>query len=231
MSDFLKPGPPGIPSNPDLRELVEGKRRYSPRPKRDDAKLGFRNWHERGFLPHRDEPGLTQFVTFRLADSFPASLRAEWMHMAAIENKREQQRQIQNYLDKGRGACHLRNRSIAHMVQKNLRDFSHGRYELRAWVVMPNHVHVLITIGVIAMARIVESWKKHTARLANQILGKHGAFWAPDYFDTYMRDAVHERKAIRYIENNPVKARMVTDPKDYLWSSARYRDDCGKLLV
>src|SRR2546425_795648 len=60
----------GLPHNPGVRDLVQGKRRFSSPPKREDAILGFRGWHERGYLPHRDEPGLTQFLTFRLADSF-----------------------------------------------------------------------------------------------------------------------------------------------------------------
>ena len=50
-----------------------------------------------------------------------------------------------------------------------------------------------------------------------------GAFWCEDFFDTYMRDAQHELKARRYIENNPVKALLVREPKEWLWSSARFR--------
>jgi hypothetical protein len=64
---------------------------------------------------------------------------------------------------------------------------------------------------------------------ANQILGKSGAFWAKDYFDTYIRDAEHERKTIHYIESNPAKAKRVIDPKDWPWSSARFRDEFGRL--
>ena len=81
------------------------------------------------------------------------------------------------------------------------------------------------------MAETVGAWKKHTARLSNRLLGKRGAFWAEDYFDTYMRDADHERKTIRYIENNPTKAKLVLSPKDWPWSSARFRDELGVLKV
>jgi len=73
---------PRPPHDPGVRDLVEGKRLWSSPPKTEDAKQGFRGWHERGYLPHRDEPGLTQFVTFHLADSFPESLRSEWEHFA-----------------------------------------------------------------------------------------------------------------------------------------------------
>lgn len=94
---------------------------------------------------------------------------------------------------------------------------------------MPNHVHVLFKVGGEAMSEIVGAWKKHTGRLANQLLGKSGAFWAEDYFDTYMRDMEHEKKTVRYIENNPAKAKLVQDPADWPWSSARFRDSVGML--
>lgn len=220
---------PRPPHNPGVRDLVEGKRRWSSRPKVEDARKGFRGWHERGYLPHRDEPGLTQFVTFHLADSFPESLRSEWEHLAKIEDDRERRKELEAYLDRGRGECHLREPQVAGLVEDNFRNFSGRSYELRAWVLMPNHVHVLFKVGTVSMAEIVGSWKKHTGRLANRVLGRRGAFWAEDYFDTYMRDINHERKAIRYIENNPTKAKLVLDPKGWPWSSARLRDESGAL--
>lgn len=240
MSQPPKPLRPGPPHNPSVRDLVEGKRRWSSPPKIENLKQGFRGWNERGYLPHRDEPGLTQFVTFHLADSFPAPLRSEWEHFAKIEDDREQRKQIEAYLDKGRGECRLRRPEIAKLVEDNFRQFSGegggsqsraSRYELRAWVIMPNHVHVLFKVGTASMAEIVGGWKKHTGRLANKLLGKRGAFWAEDYYDTYMRDAEHERKTVHYIENNPTKAKLVLDTKDWPWSSARYRDEYGVLRL
>lgn len=71
--------------------------------------------------------------------------------------------------------------------------------------------------------------KKHTGRIANKLIGRQGAFWAEDYFDTYMRDAEQERNTVRYIENNPTKAKLVLDPKDWPRSSARFRDEFGGL--
>jgi len=81
------------------------------------------------------------------------------------------------------------------------------------------------------MAETVGAWKKHTGRLANKLLSKQGAFWAEDYFDTYMRGAEHEQRTVRYIENNPAKATLVLDPKDWPWSSARFRDKFGVLRL
>jgi REP element-mobilizing transposase RayT len=231
VSQPPKPRRFGPPLNPDVRELVADKRRWSSPPKLKDAKRGFRGWHERGYLPHRDEPGLTQFVTFHLADSFPRALRSEWEHLLELEDRREQRKEVEAYLDRGRGACHLRRFGIAKLVEDAFKLFDGDQYDLRAWVVMPNHIHVLFKVGTVPMSDIVREWKKHTGRLANEILGKRGAFWAGDYFDTFMRDAEHERRTVHYIENNPAKARLVLDPRTWACSSARFRDQFGGLSL
>jgi hypothetical protein len=158
--------PSGPPHNPGVRELVAAKLRWSSPQTRDVALLGFRGWHERGFLAHRDEPGLTQFVTFRLADSFPAALRSEWEHLLAIEDDQECVRQLERYLDKGRGSCHLRKPEIASLVEEAFRLFHRERYDLRAWVIMPNHVHVLFKVEPVPMSQIIASWKNSRARRA-----------------------------------------------------------------
>ena len=219
------------PHNPGLRELISGKRQWALPLKMEDARKGFRGWHERGYLPHRDEPGLTQFVTFRLADSFPESLRSEWEAILAVEDDRERRLQLENYLDKGRGECHLRRPDTSPMVENALLFRHPGDYEMHAWVLMPNHVHVMFTIRETPMSRAVEDWKKFTAHKANELLNRQGKFWADDYWDTFMRDAQHTLKTRRYIENNPVKARMVCEPAKWPWSSARFRDQNSNLCL
>ncbi|MBC8094761.1 MAG: hypothetical protein H7Y43_03005 [Akkermansiaceae bacterium] len=67
--------------------------------------------------------------------------------------------------------------------------------------------------------------------LANKLLGKQGAFWAEDYFDVFTRDMEHELQTVRYIESNPTKAKLVLDPKEWPWSSARFRDEFGVLRL
>ena len=81
------------------------------------------------------------------------------------------------------------------------------------------------------MSETVGAWKRNTGRLANKLLGQQGGFWADDYFDVFMRDTEHERTTIRYIENNPTKAKLVLDPKAWPWSSARLRDEFGVLRL
>jgi|SRR5690242_6628891 len=94
---------------------------------------------------------------------------------------------------------------------------------------MPNHVHALFKVDATPMAEILESWKKHTAQKVNRLLMGRGEFWQADYWDTYMRDRGHERKTVRYIESNPAQAKLVLDPNEWLWSSARFRDEFNVL--
>src|SRR5947208_11888262 len=125
MNPPLNPRPPRPPHNPGVRELVEGKRRWSSLLRSEDAKAGYRGWHENGYLPHRDEPGLIQFVTFRLADAFPVELRSEWETLLKIEDDRKRRIELEAYQDKGRGGCHLRRAEVAEMVEGSLL-FRHG---------------------------------------------------------------------------------------------------------
>lgn len=216
------------PHNPAIRDLISGKRQLHYRQSSNDGSLGFRGWHERGRLPHLDAPDRVQFVTFRLADSFPESRRSEWESLFNLENDRERKKQLEEYLDRNHGEAHLRVPEVGTIVEDALRYFDRERYHLRAWVIMPNHVHTLLKIGQTPLSEIIESWKSFTAKRANKILGRTGRFWQPDYWDTYMRDDNHEAKTIRYIENNPAKAKLVSDPKDWPWTSARFREQLDR---
>ena len=142
-----------------LRDLVAEKNRWH-RPLTDEEKaLGFLGWHERGYLPHCDFPGLVQFVTFRLADSMPESRRGEWEHLLKIEDDREKRTKLEEYLDRGVGECHLRDPRIAKIAEDAMLHFNNERYELLAWCVMPNHVHALVHVWEMPLWKMVRSWK------------------------------------------------------------------------
>jgi len=143
-----------------LRDLVLEKNRWARSLTEAERARGFLGWHERGYLPHCDFPGLIQFITFRLADSMPELRRGEWEHLLKIEDKREQRTKLEAYLDRGVGACCLRNARIAKITEDALLHFHHERYELLAWCVMPNHVHVLVHVGDWPLAKILQSWKR-----------------------------------------------------------------------
>ena len=81
------------------------------------------------------------------------------------------------------------------------------------------------------MWRLIDAWKGFTAKMANKILGLSGQFWQAGYWDIYMRDSQQEVRTRRYIENNPVKAKLVTFSKEWPRSSARFRDAYERLCL
>ncbi|MEW6302989.1 MAG: transposase [Verrucomicrobiota bacterium] len=222
---------PSPPYNPGVRDLVKSKREWASRLTKEDVERGFRGWHESGYLPHRDEPGLVQFVTFRLGDAFPGALRSEWEELLRIEDDRKRRVALENYLDLGRGECHLSQPRVASVVEDSLLFRHEVQYELRAWVVMPNHVHMLFRVQDVPMSELIDAWKGFTAKEANKLLGRKGPFWQEGYWDTYMRDDEHEARTRRYIENNPTKAKLIRSPKEWPRSSARYRDAYERLCL
>ena len=185
-------------------------------------------WHSRGYLPHFDGIEIPQFITIHLADSIPKKVIKRWQEeLKSVECEQERillQRRIERYLDHGYGEALLKNASVATMVQDSLLKFDGARYRLFAWVVMPNHVHSLMTrFEDYELQDILHSLKSYTAHEANKMLHRSGQFWIEDYFDRYMRNQEHFRKTVQYIENNPVKARLCEKPSAWPFSSAWFR--------
>jgi REP element-mobilizing transposase RayT len=177
-----------------------------------------RGWHSRGYLPHFDSPETIQFVTFRLADSLPRAV------VEALRTREDAIQLIHERLDAGAGACWLGQPDVASLVQASLLHFDGNRYRLLAWCLMQNHVHAIVEIVTNhSSSDIVRSWKSFTARRANELLGRSGSFWHPDYFDRYMRNEHHLARTIDYVENNPVKAGLAASADDWSWSSAQFR--------
>ncbi|HVR34661.1 MAG TPA: transposase, partial [Methylomirabilota bacterium] len=164
-----------------------------------------------------------QFITYRLWDSIPSKLRHEWTEAMNLEDNREKFRRMESMLDRGCGSCSLRDPRVARMVQDNLWHHDGKSYRLLAWVIMPNHVHLLAEFWK-PLGEVLRKWKSYTGKRANLLLGRGGVpFWQVDYFDRFIRDEEHYRRVVRYIENNPVKARLVREPAQWPWSSAPYR--------
>jgi REP element-mobilizing transposase RayT len=185
-------------------------------------------WHSRGYLPHFDGRPAPQFITFHLADSIPHKVIERWRRelksIAYANEKIWLQKRIERYLDQGYGEAFLQVAEVAHMVQDSLLKFDGIRYRLFAWVVMPNHVHTLMSRSdETELANIVHSIKSYTAHEANKMLGRVGQFWIEDYFDRFMRNQRHFGRTVRYIENNPVKARLCREPADWPYSSAWFK--------
>ena len=174
-------------------------------------------WRSRGYLPHLDAPDLIQHVVFRLADSLPKGMQRTALKMPIKEHVAT----VDKALDAGYGCRALAIPSVAKLVQTALLSFDEERYALIAWCVMPNHVHALLQArpghGV---QRIVHSWKSYTATQANRLLGRTGPFWAPEYFDRFMRHEEHLAGTAAYIEGNPVTAGLCRNISDWRFSSA-----------
>lgn len=188
-----------------------------------------RGWYSRGYLPHFDGGEIPQSVTFRLVDSLPNSLLRTWEEELVTFPKElidcERRRRIESYLDLGMGYQWLGNPEVADVVENALLFFDDIRYHLHAWVVMSNHIHCLITPkGNWSLSKIIFSWKSFIAKEANRLLAREGQFWDEDYFDRFIRDDRHFENAVRYIEDNPVKAGLIQLSTEWRYSSARRRE-------
>jgi REP element-mobilizing transposase RayT len=116
---------------------------------------------------------------------------------------------------------YLREAAIAQIVVESIhKGVELAHFELGAYVVMANHVHLLI-LPKIAADRLMKSLKGSTAREANRALGRTGEpFWQKESYDHWVRGAREFARIRAYIESNPVKAGLVSMPEEFPWSSA-----------
>lgn len=173
-------------------------------------------------LPHWQQGGRSYFVTFRLADSIPqeqlrqwSAERESWQHVhpepyspaEQAEYDRLFGEKLQEWLDVGYGECLLRQPTIANVVAASLRHFHGERYVLGAYVIMPNHVHVLVTpLGEWNLEQILHSWKSYTANEINRALGRTGEVWRHESFDHIVRNEESLQRFADYIRLNPSRA-------------------------
>jgi REP element-mobilizing transposase RayT len=195
------------------------------------------------YLPHWTLEGATYSVVFRLADSLPQTVivacerEIDTLHAAlsaigasalsAEELRRERfSAAVARALDAGHGACWMRQPKIASLVADALRFFEGKRYDLAAWCVMPNHVHVVVRpLAPHSLSAILQAWKGYTARVANQFLARRGTFWQQESYDHLIRDKVEFAHSIRYVLENPLKAGLQEWP--WVWASAEARLAAG----
>lgn len=195
-----------------------------------------------GNLPHWYQPGVTYFVTFRTDDSVPVSVandwyarRDAWLQVRGIDPHRPDwavrfrslpdhiqrefhatfSRAFMAYLDQGLGASVLKRPDLARIVADALHHFDGQRYHLGDYVVMPNHVHVLVClVGDTDIERQCSSWKRFTATRINRAIGAAGRFWHEESFDHLVRNTDQFEALERYIAENPMKAGL--HPGEYL---------------
>ena len=195
--------------------------------------------HSRGALPHLKREGATYFVTFRLAGTLPKEVLAElkreraaiietalaqnrpltWREQTALFNWYSEK--VDKYLDAGHGECWLRRADVASLVASALQFFLSERYALNAWVIMPNHVHVVVRPQPPwTLSQVLKSWKNFTALEANKLLRRTGLpFWQSESYDHRCRDDEDLAHSCRYTTLNPVNAGLCRAPEEWLWGS------------
>ncbi len=176
-----------------------------------------------GTLPHWRQKGKTYFVTFRTADSIPQEKLRLWEeekkawlaahpepHDAETKNEFYDRfpRRLQQWLDAGYGACLLARPELKQIVEDALRFFAGQRYELDEFIVMPNHVHVVVApFNEYELSEILHSWKSSTASKINKMVGRTGPFWQKESFDHLIRSPEQHERIRQYIRDNPKAAK------------------------
>jgi len=183
-------------------------------------------------LPHWSQEGATYAVTFRLADSLPKSVTEEYAAekrmLSDIISKAEFEgeettakdarkkleslysERMEEALEQGHGECHMRRKDIAEIVRDAILRYAGERFELGAWCVMPNHVHLLIQPKEgFPLSEILQGMKAFSAKMANRLLGLEGTFWQRESYDHIIRDGEDYGKQTRYVLANPGKAGLV----------------------
>lgn len=177
------------------------------------------------YLPHLTKTGGIYAVNYRLDDSLPVAVIQSWVHErnAIVESARTQKRPLNTaelerldelnsraldkFLDAGHGACWLKDPRVASLIVESLRHFDGQRYQLLAWSVMPNHVHVVFRpMEGVQLPTILHTWKSRTAKEANRILKRSGDFWQIEYYDHLIRDEEDLLNQINYAYENPARA-------------------------
>lgn len=173
----------------------------------------------KGSLPHWHQTGKMTFVTFRLYDSIPKKviddILFEYEQKLSLNRciyekkeiellKWEKYNRIEKYLDKGNGECFLNNLECRNIVAQALLHFDNVRYKIVSYVIMPNHVHVvLMPYGEWMVQDIIKSIKHYSALRINRLLGRVGQVWQKESFDRIIRDEQHYQNILKYIYNNP----------------------------
>lgn len=169
-------------------------------------------------LPHWTANGKVQFITFRLADSLPQEILHDIKVRKEIFLKKYPQpwdRDIQRlyskeigrleskFLDKNMGECLLRNPEIRKIVEETILFYNHHLYEALAYVLMPNHVHLLFYHTEGTIDNVVGRIKSFSARKINSKLERQGPVWFLEYFDRMIRSQQHLINTVEYISANP----------------------------
>lgn len=196
-------------------------------------------------LPHITLNQKAYFITFWLNKAIPTNVMVKFKHMYDLElkvlSKLKDQIEMKikiydlqkkyfgifdNYLDRSENNVKwLSDIRIANIVRESILYRDKRDYELLCYNIMPNHVHLVIYVErfVKPLHKILQSLKRHTARQSNIILNRTGnPFWHPESYDHYVRDHLELSRILDYTINDPFKAGLVKNIKDWNWSYCKY---------
>jgi REP element-mobilizing transposase RayT len=142
------------------------------------------------------------------------------------------------YLDKvNTGELYLNDERVAKIVADTIHFLDGKKYDLICYCIMPNHVHIVFSVGQFSklskdnigqvgnlsynLSPILHTLKLFTAREANKILHRTGAFWQHESYDHIIRDEKELYRIVEYVLNNPVKAGLVSERSEWKWSYAK----------
>jgi len=193
------------------------------------------NYYKRK-LPHWQPKGAEYFITIRLKRSLPKTaiqrLKSSRKKMNDTESKeldthiqRKIFKEYEDVLDKGiTGPKWFSKKEIAKLVGRSIRYRDSKVYNLYAYCIMPNHVHLVFRHLIkdehqeTPVTYIMRDFKRYTGRKCNELLNRTGAFWQPESYDRVIRDQEELENTIRYTLNNPVKAGFVDRWEDWDYS-------------
>ena len=151
-------------------------------------------------LPHIDLKGYYQFVTFRTFESVDDFVKKLGL---SDKNNKEKQQKIDEYLDISIKGAYFKDDILKYLFEFLITN-DKKLYELVAFCIMNNHVHILFK-PLESLSKVMQMIKGASAKKINELLGKNGKFWADDYYDKAIRDENHFSVVYEYIKNNPQK--------------------------
>ncbi len=175
-------------------------------------------------LPHWEQNARLYFVTFRLADSIAQEKLNQWREeletwrknqplpdseKVSSERARLYHERQQEWIDKGQGSCIFKSPEVSKIVEQTLLHFDGERYRLGDYVIMPNHVHLIVEpINGHQLSEILHSWKGYSAWKINKALKSKGSVWMDESFDHIIRSEYFFSKFTAYIRENPIQAHL-----------------------
>lgn len=216
-------------------------------------------------LPHYHPEGAAFFITTRLAGTIPKNIynkiKSEFeIKLEKVSSyqdekfKRQKYAELQKYkfakyeriLDSCKyGHKWLGDEVVANVVKKALHYRDKNLYNLIAYTIMPNHIHIIfkpiveqkatfaqfineeeisdsqdgqVGKSLYIVTKIMQDLKKYTAGRANKIMKRTGKFWQHESFDHVLRDKKELLRIAAYILNNPVKATLCNSQEEWKWN-------------